>query len=445
MKTVTLFSPASPFTMEDEAENQPTMEEEEEGVVCDSTAPPRMAISDRESCVRHLELGEALSSVGVTLHPGSKVCSSYISGHLNCSWDIPRIVGLMCEMKFLFEHTNYKFLCSRYCETLAQEIFHSGMISGVTIDPEMFHIAVDMASLVGNWNMSWTLGRKIGEMQARNEVLGAFGGTFPAIWPWGVDLEEIAAWRAMWARTDELFAALDRINHAFRLDSGLSGGFIQGTLQPRRVRENVVPMESTPMESTPMESTPMESTPMESTPMESLENLIPWTADEVAERMKKADALRRQTPYKKVMRNKIVDFSAANRGRFPGRKDMRRLMYESRHEALNNDPPGGVNDPDSCGRSDNGGGRGRGGHNNSGGRGRGRSGRGGRGGRGGSSGGRGSGRGRDNRQNETSSKRPSNSSRHQKDSLQIANLPAPSAEAPDRHVAMMEQEFFGIV
>jgi hypothetical protein len=75
---------------------------------------------------RQLQLTRALSEVGLRQRPDSKLCVGWISGKLDPSWNLQRVVNMCCEMEWLYRHTNYARNLRRALDRARDEMYDTG-------------------------------------------------------------------------------------------------------------------------------------------------------------------------------------------------------------------------------------------------------------------------------------------------------------------------------
>jgi len=64
-------------------------------------------MKERMRNTRMYDLKTELKRYGCEFREDSNLCKKYVDGTLEESWDMDKIVTRMCEMKFLFEYTNF--------------------------------------------------------------------------------------------------------------------------------------------------------------------------------------------------------------------------------------------------------------------------------------------------------------------------------------------------
>lgn len=97
-------------------------------------------MKERLYAFRYDDLSEALIREGIEFREDSQLCNKYVNGELEESWTLESVVRRMCEMRFLFEYTNFRN-------------FYTVVKQNMTFD------------------------------QAEKSVLRMIGG-YPQLWPW---------------------------------------------------------------------------------------------------------------------------------------------------------------------------------------------------------------------------------------------------------------------
>jgi len=74
---------------------------------------------------RQIHLTRALSEVGLQQRSDSKLCTDWVAGKLESSWNLTRVVDMCCEMKWLYDHTNYRRNLRRALDRARDEMYDS--------------------------------------------------------------------------------------------------------------------------------------------------------------------------------------------------------------------------------------------------------------------------------------------------------------------------------